>query len=316
MLYLILATAPGSTTTVCLCPGHTHGIGITCAACSLKAKSLQAILLPPPLSLQMSTHYCMMVMFSLSVPMQAVGLSHAQTELEAVLLLPCPSSCSTISLLGGNYRFFSKRISSCLPHISWLVIEAAGLTGKAFLIHHSLVLGLAGGAMGSTDSSIPHSPILDAFTCQDQGVLIRGNRSQDASPTSGSWQKVWAQLNSTPQSHPLETLQCIHHTNGSWCLPWWPPTILGHGAGKEQFWSSILEEESPLLQALALHYSLSIAPLMLCALVFPRLCSHMFPFGWVGIKRGLDSWRLSQSDLLAGSVSKRNTQPVWNGLLH
>ena len=111
-----------------------------------------------------------MVMFSLSVPMQVVDLQCAQTELEAVLLLPRPSSCSTISLLGENYKFFLKRISSCVPYISWLVIQAAGLTGKAFLIHHSSMLGLAGGAMGSTDSSIPHSLILDAFTCQDQGV--------------------------------------------------------------------------------------------------------------------------------------------------
>lgn len=111
-----------------------------------------------------------MVVFSLSVPMQVVPLQYAQTELEAVLLLPCPSSCSTVSLLGENYRFFSKRISSCLPCISWLVIQAAGLTGKAVLTHHSSALGLAAGAMGSTDASIPHSLILDTFTCQDQGA--------------------------------------------------------------------------------------------------------------------------------------------------
>lgn len=111
-----------------------------------------------------------MVMFRLSVPMEVVDLQYARTELEAVLLLPCPSSCSTVSLLGENYRLFSKRISSYLPYISWLVIQAAGLMGKAFLIHHSSMLGLAGGAMGSTDSSIPHSLILDTFTCQDQGV--------------------------------------------------------------------------------------------------------------------------------------------------
>lgn len=102
--------------------------------------------------------------------MQVIDLQYAQTELEAVLLLPCPSSCSTISLLGENYRFFSKSISSSLPYISWLVMQAAGLMGKAFLIQHSSMLGLAGGAMGPMDSSIPHSLILDAFTCQDQGV--------------------------------------------------------------------------------------------------------------------------------------------------
>ena len=111
-----------------------------------------------------------MVMFSLGVPMQAVDLQYVQTELEAVLFLPCPSSCSTISLLRKNYRFFSKRISSCLPCISWLVSQAAGLTGKAFPVHHSSMLGLASGAIGSTGSSIPHSLILNAFTCQDQGV--------------------------------------------------------------------------------------------------------------------------------------------------
>lgn len=36
------------------------------------------------------------------------------------------------------------------------------------------------------------------------GKVIRGNRSQDASPTSGSWQKVWAQHGWIPQlSHTL-----------------------------------------------------------------------------------------------------------------
>jgi len=53
-----------------------------------------------------------MVMFSLTVAMQVVDLQYAQTELEAALVSPCPSSCSTISLLGENYRFFSIVIVS------------------------------------------------------------------------------------------------------------------------------------------------------------------------------------------------------------
>lgn len=49
-------------------------------------------------------------------------------------------------------------------------MQAAGLMGKVFLTQHSSLFGLADGTVGSTDSSIPQSPILDAFTCQDLGM--------------------------------------------------------------------------------------------------------------------------------------------------
>lgn len=144
-------------------------------------------------------------MFTLRVPMKVVDLQYAQTELEAVLLLPRPSSCSTISLLGENYRFFSKRFSFCLPCISWLVIQAAGLMGKLFLTHHSPMLGLAGGAMGSTDSSIPilwfwmHLPV-KTRECQRERVPGRLSRLWQLTEGLSS-----ALLNSAPQSHPLGT---------------------------------------------------------------------------------------------------------------
>lgn len=154
MLHLHLAADPGTTTTVCLCPGHTHGIGITgCISESQIAVSCTTT----SSTLFRHTHTIMytMTMFSLSVPTQVVDLQYAQTELAAVLLLACPSSCSSISLLGENYRFFSKMTGSCLPYISWLVIWDASLMGKVFPIHHSSVLHLAAGTMGSIDSSTP-----------------------------------------------------------------------------------------------------------------------------------------------------------------
>lgn len=223
-----------------------------------------------------------MVMFTLRVPMKVVDLQCAQTELEAVLLLPRPSSCSTISLLGENYRFSSKRFSFCLPCISWLVIQAAGLMGKLFLTHHSSMLGLAGGAMGSTDSSIPilwfwmHLPV-KTRECQRERVPGRLSRL---------WQLTEG-LSWIPHlSHTLWELQHIHRTKRSQSLLRWPPTVLGHGAEKE--------EESLHCKHWHFHYSLPIAPPMLCALVFQLLFSHVFSFGWVGNQTTLANSRPSQ----------------------
>lgn len=71
--------------------------------------------------------------------------------------------------------------------------------------------------MGSTGSSIPHSLILDALTCQKTRSVIRGNRSQDASSTFGSWQKMWVQhcwiphLSHTLWKHCSTSITLIDH---------------------------------------------------------------------------------------------------------
>lgn len=60
------------------------------------------------------------------------------------------------------------------------------------------------------------------------------------------------------------------------------------------------------------HYSLPITPLMLCALVFPLLFSHVFFFGWVRIRTGLDSRKLSKTWFVGWLffVSERSSQTI------
>lgn len=282
----ILAADPGTTTTA----GYSHGAGITCSTVSGSqpvSEMLHSLL--HPLFREAHTVLDITVMFGLSVPVQAVCSDRAGGS----AALTCPSSCSTVSLLGENYRFFSFPIHFLATH--------AGCWSHGESVPNTALLTVRFGWWNCGFHRFLHPPV-SYFGCiylSRPGSVIRGSRSQDASPTYGSWQKVWAQHSWIPQlSHTLWKLQYIHHTNRSQCQPWWPPTTPGHGTGKDS--SPILSSSKknfPYLKSLALpflhwhfHFSLPINNKTL--VVSSPL---QFSFGWVGFKAGLDSWMFSQS---------------------
>lgn len=134
----ILATDPGTTTTSCVVylwniwifPGYPHGIGITCSIfCGSQW------LWDAPSSPQVST-LCTSWWCLASVPAQAECSDRAAGS----AALTCPSSCSTVSLLRENYRFFPKRISSHFTSISCRLLVPWGKCSQHSTPHSSLWL--------------------------------------------------------------------------------------------------------------------------------------------------------------------------------
>lgn len=122
---------------------------------------------------------------SAHVPTQGADLQHAQTELEAVLLSPRPASCSTTSPLGENYRLFSKRPSSPFP-IRFLASHP-GCWAPGESVPNTPLLGVRLGWRSSGFRRFLHPPSHPGCIYLSRpGSVIRGNRSQDASPTLGS----------------------------------------------------------------------------------------------------------------------------------
>lgn len=132
----ILAAEPGTARIGCIFLRAWPWCWQNLCCTSESQTSERCCLLPSPLTLQMNTH-------SHAHHGDAQPLcSHARPagcsdRAGGSAALLHPSSRSTISLPGENYRFFSKRTVSCFPDISWLLIQAASLLGKAFPTHHS-----------------------------------------------------------------------------------------------------------------------------------------------------------------------------------
>lgn len=152
--------------------------------------------------------------------------------------------------------------------------------------------------MGSTGSSIPHSLILDALTCQKTRSVIRGNRSQDASSTFGSWQKMWAQhcwiphLSHTLWEHCSTSITPIdHNATCDGHLQYWVTELK-----KQQFlfyhpqrWVSITTSTGISISSLTTARSMSIL------LIF----SLVFSFSWVGAETHLPAEGFLSLSLLA-----------------
>lgn len=153
--------------------------------------------------------------------------------------------------------------------------------------------------MGSTGSSIPHSLILDALTCQKTRSVIRGNRSQDASSTFGSWQNMWAQHCWIPH---------LSHTLWKHCST--SITPIDHNAtcdGHLRYWVTELKKTAiPFLSPLEMslrhhkHWHFHFLPdywSMSILLIF----SWVFSFSWVGAETQLPAEGFLSLALLASS---------------
>lgn len=281
-------------------PRVSPGVGITCSIFSGRQSLWDA-----PFSPQTST-LC---------PVHCGDSAQAECSDRAAgsAALTCPSSCSTVSLLGENYRFSSQRgfilISHAFLSYSCRLLVPWGKCSQHTTSHCSLWL------MEPWVPQIPPSPILLLWCIylSRPGNVIRGNRSQDASPTSGSWQKVWTQHSWIPQ---------LSHTLWKPCSTSIVPR--GHSASRGVHLQcqlertavlfNILQEESPPLAInhWHFHFSLPISSKSLTR-IFSSLCVCFLSF-----KAGLDSWRLSQSWFFGWLFLflREAFRPYWDDLLH
>lgn len=189
--------------------------------------------------------------------------------------------------------------------LSWGKITGSSQRGLVLISHPSHA------GCWSHGESVPSTPLLTLhsgwwnygfhkflhppFSCSGciylsrPGNVIRGSRSQDASPTSGSWQEVWAQQGWIPQlSHTLwepcsastahsaspgDHLQYqVMELKRTAFLFYYPPRVIS-------------------LPCNHFHFSLPVSSESLTR-AFPSL---VFAFGWVGFKAGLDSSKIPQS---------------------